>query len=313
MYSHVGTVSRPIKGQSVNVVESNGIQICYDELGSGPPLILIMGIGCQLIHWREDLRQHFVDQGFRVIRFDNRDSGESTHFRDQRAPSVASMSARRAAGLSIQAPYSLSDMANDVVGLMDARGIEKAIIMGASMGGMIAQIMTARYPKRVQALISVMSHTGERRFLVGRPEAMKVMLNGKVPTTPEEAGERVETIMNVLAGSEYPSPAEDYHDMGRRAFLRSNDPPAFGRQLAAILASGDRAAELRTITVPTLVIHGTHDPLIPVTAGRRTAALIKGASLWEVPKMGHNIPKQLWPQFVDKIVRFLAETGVVQP
>ena len=103
----------------MKTVEANGIQICYDELGEGPPLILIMGIGCQLIHWREDLRQHFVDQGFRVIRFDNRDSGESTHFRDQRAPSIASMSARRAAGLPIEAPYLLSDMAADVIGLMD--------------------------------------------------------------------------------------------------------------------------------------------------------------------------------------------------
>ncbi|MAY82247.1 MAG: alpha/beta hydrolase [Deltaproteobacteria bacterium] len=296
----------------MKTVEANGIQICYDELGAGPPLILIMGIGCQLIHWREDLRQHFVDQGFRVIRFDNRDSGESTHFRDLRAPSIASMSARRAAGLPIEAPYLLSDMAADVIGLMDALNIDKATIMGASMGGMIAQTMAARYPDRVQAMISVMSHTGERRFLIGRPEAMKVMLNAKAPTTPEEAGVRVETIMNVLAGSEYPSPAEDYHDMGRRAFLRSNDPPAFGRQLAAILASGDRAAEIRKIGVPTLVIHGTHDPLIPVTAGRRTAALIKNAELWEVPKMGHNIPKQLWPQFVQRIDQFLRESGAVQ-
>jgi pimeloyl-ACP methyl ester carboxylesterase len=203
-------------------------------------------------------------------------------------------------------------MADDVVGLMDALNIGKATIMGASMGGMIAQTVAARYPERVQALISIMSHTGERRFLVGRPEAMKVMLNAKAATTPEEAGVRVETIMRVLAGSAYPSPAADYREMGSRAFLRSNDPPAFGRQLAAILASGDRASEVRKIAAPTLVIHGTHDPLIPVAAGRRTAELIRGAELWEVQEMGHNIAKQLWPQFTERIFRFLRTSGVVQ-
>jgi len=282
----------------------NGISICYDELGEGPALLLIMGIGCQLIHWRDEFRQMLVDHGFRVIRMDNRDMGLSTHLTQQRAPTLAQMAARRTVGLPIEAPYRLEDMAQDAVGLLDVLGIDQALVVGASMGGMIGQTLAIENPERVRGLVSIMSHTGERRFLVGRPNAIKVMLEGRPPRTPEEAGERVVRIMDALASPAYPTDPDRYREMAAIAFERDSDPRGFGRQLAAILSSGSRAQGLEKLTVPTLVIHGKEDPLIPVAAGRRTAKLIPDAQLWEVDGMGHDLPAQLWPVIADRISEF---------
>jgi pimeloyl-ACP methyl ester carboxylesterase len=288
----------------MSIIQAHGISICYDQVGRGPPLLLIMGIGCQLIHWREDFRQMLVEKGFTVIRMDNRDMGLTTHMDGQRPPTVAQMAARRAMGLSIEAPYRLEDMAADAVGLLDALGHERAVVVGASMGGMIAQTMAIHYPERVSGLVSIMSHTGERRFLVGRPNAIKAMLEGAPPRSPEAAGERVVRIMDVLASPAYPTDPASYLKIGAEAYARDPDPRGFGRQLAAILASGSRAKALPSVTAPTLVIHGAEDPLIPAAAGRRVAKLIPGAQLWEVEGMGHDLPEQLWPALTERIGTF---------
>jgi len=291
------------------MVQANGIDICFDTLGEGPPLLLLMGIGCQLIHWREDFRTMLVEEGFQVIRMDNRDSGLSTHMDGQRPPTLRQMAARRTVGLSIDAPYRLEDMAEDVVGLLDALQIDRCLVVGASMGGMIGQTLAIAHPERVAGLVSIMSHTGERRFLVGRPAAIRTMLEGGPPQSAEDAGERVIRIMSVLGSPDYPTEADSYRDMGARAYARDPDPRGFGRQLAAILASGSRAARLPEVTAPTLVIHGKADPLIPATAGRRIAKLIPDADLWEIDGMGHDLPRQLWPELAERIGAFARDTA----
>lgn len=285
-------------------VASNGIRIFYEEMGVGEPIVLIMGIGCQLIHWRDAFCQMLVDQGYRVIRMDNRDAGLSTHMHGERFPSIKTMATRRAAGLRIDAPYRLEDMAQDTVGLLDALGIDQATVVGASMGGMIAQTLAIHNPDRVRSLVSIMAHTGERRFLLGRPDAIRVLLSGAPPRTPEEAGERTARIMAALGSPGFPTDPAEYHSFGAKAFQRSHDPPAFGRQLAAILASGHRVAGLAKLQVPTLVIHGQADPLISRSAGRRMARLIPDADLWAVPGMGHDLPEQLWPEVTARIATF---------
>lgn len=286
------------------VAQVNGIDVCYDTLGEGPPVLLLMGIGCQLIHWREDFRAMLAAEGLRVIRMDNRDMGKTTHMRGQRVPTLAQMATRRAAGLAIKTPYRLEDMAQDSVGLLDLLGHERAVVVGASMGGMIGQTMAIHHPDRVSGLVSIMSHTGERRFLVGRPSAIKSLLGSGAPRSEDEAAERVVLIMAELGSPAYPTDPERYREMGRLAYRRDSDPTGFGRQLGAILASGSRAKELAGISTPTLVIHGEEDKLIPITAGRRTAKLIPGAELWEVPGMGHDLPAQLWPALTQRIATF---------
>jgi pimeloyl-ACP methyl ester carboxylesterase len=290
-------------------VNANGIDICYDTRGEGVPVLLIMGIGCQLIHWRDDFCDLLAAQGCCVIRMDNRDMGHSTHMDGQRPPTVAQMAARRSVGLPIEAPYLLEDMAQDAVGLLDALGIPQAVVVGASMGGMIAQTMAIHHPQRVAGMVSIMSHTGERRFLVGKVSAIKVMLEGGPPRSPEEAGERVIRIMDVLASPAYPTDPASYREMGAAAYARDSDPRGFGRQLAAILASGSRAKQLPDITAPTLVIHGEADPLIPISAGRRLASLIPHAELWEVAGMGHDMPAQIWPDLTQRIGALAQSSG----
>ncbi len=289
-------------------VQANRISICYDLAGTGTPLLLIMGIGCQLIHWRDDFRQMLVGEGFRVIRMDNRDSGLTTHMDGQQPPSLSQMAARRAVGLSIAAPYRLEDMAQDAVGLLDALDIDRAVVVGASMGGMIGQTMAIEHPERVAGLVSIMSHTGERRFFGGRPAAIRTLLVGGPPRSEAEAAERVVRIMGVLASPDYPTDPSAYREMGARAYARDPDPRGFGRQLAAILASGSRARGLAEVTAPTLVIHGAEDPLVPLAAGRRIAKLIPGAALWEVPGMGHDLPLQLWAELTERIGAFVRGT-----
>ena len=286
-------------------VRANGIDICYDVRGSGVPVLLIMGIGCQLIHWRDDFCDLLAAQGCCVIRMDNRDMGLTTHMDGQRPPTLAQMAPRRAAGLPIAAPYLLQDMAMDACGLLTALDHERAVVVGASMGGMIGQTMAIDQPDRVAGLVSIMSHTGERRFLVGRPGAIKSLIGGGAPRSEDEAAERVVHIMAALGSPAYPTDESAYREIGRLAYRRDSDPRGFGRQLAAILASGSRAKQLPSITAPTLVIHGVEDQLIPVTAGRRTAKLIPGSELWEVEGMGHDMPAQLWPALTDRIGAFI--------
>ncbi len=281
----------------------NGIDICYDTRGSGPALLLVMGLGSQLIHWREDFCDLLADRGFRVIRFDNRDTGLSTHMHGASPPSVRQMGLRRILGLPIDAPYQLEDMADDAAALLDHLDIERASVVGASMGGMIAQTLTIRHPERVARLVSIMSHTGNRRFLIGKPAAMRALL-GPSASTADEAEERLVTVMRAIGSPAYPTDEHLLREVAREGYERSHDPAGFGRQMAAILASGSRAAALREIEQRSLVIHGTADPLVIPAGGRATAAAIPQAELEEIDGMGHDLPRPLWGRLTTRIADF---------
>jgi pimeloyl-ACP methyl ester carboxylesterase len=275
---------------------ANGITLAYETFGdgSGPPLVLVAGIGTQMTGWHEDFCELLASSGRTVVRFDNRDSGESTHI-DATVDLEACM-----AGDTSSAPYALEDMADDVAGLLDALGHDAAHLVGVSMGGMIAQAVAARHPQRVLSLCSIMSTTGDPAASEPTPEAMEALLLPPAKT-PEEAMDRAQKGARLIGSPAYERDQEELRERAARAWLRDHDPAGFARQLAAIQRSGNRTAALASISAPTLVIHGVEDPLIRVGAGRATAAAIAGAQLWELPGMGHDMPRQLWPQFAERI------------
>ena len=278
-------------------VTANGISIEYEEIGdkSAPAILLVMGLGAQLTRWSDTFCQALADGGFRTIRFDNRDCGLSSKFEAAGVPNMAEMFQKATKGETIAAPYRLEDMALDAVGLMDRLGLAKAHIVGASMGGMIAQVMAARHPNRTASLVSIMSSSGRRGLPPGKPEAMQAIM------TRPESGEREALIQNSMRASRiigspgYPEDEAVLRRQAERNVDRSYYPQGVSRQFAAVLANGSRVDLLKTITAPSLVIHGNDDPLVPVEAGRDTAAHIPGAELMLVPGMGHAIESKLVP------------------
>jgi len=282
--------------------ESNGIRICYETFGDriSPPLLLIMGLAAQMILWEDEFCERLAARGFWVIRFDNRDIGESTRFPRARVPSFGEMMFAQVTGLRFRVPYTLRDMANDTIGLLDALGITRAHVVGASMGGAIAQEIALTYPARVRSLTSIMSTTGDPR-LPGPQRNATARLTKKVPL--DRAGyvrEYVET-WRVLAGDHFAFDADRTAERGAAGYDRGINPAGVARQLMAIVASGSRKRRLGALRVPTLVIHGTIDPLIPVAAGRDTAASIPGAELLLIEGMGHSFPREVWPTIIDAI------------
>ena len=284
-----------------------GITLCYEDVGSAdaPPLLMVAGIGQQMIAWRDERVGDLAARGLRVIRFDNRDAGLSTHL--DRMPNLS----RIFAGDRCSAPYTLTDMASDAARLLDVLGIGSAHVLGVSMGGMVAQMLAADHPERVRSLTSIMSTTGERAVSEATPEAQAVLL-GPRPTSADEAGERAVASARVI-GSPGLLDEAWLRDLGRRAYERAYDPAGFARQLAAIWASGDRTAAVRSIRAPTLVIHGALDPLIPVAGGRATAAAIDGAELLVLDEMGHDLPPALWPRIADAIVAHVQRAETAGP
>jgi len=280
---------------------ANGIELEYETFGSGPPIVLVMGIGCQMIWWRTAFCQALADRGFQVIRFDNRDIGLSTWLDHAQVPPMRAMLPKALLGLRVDAPYTLVDMADDVVGLLDHLGLDRAHVVGTSMGGMIAQLVAIHHPDRTASLTSIMSTTGERRYL-GRPDALRALL-GPVPRSRDEVVQRtVDTFRVISAGGPmFDADRDEIRALAAVAYDRSFHPRGFVRQLAAILASGHRRHTLKTITAPTLVLHGERDPLIPVAAGRATAQLVPGARLHVLREMGHAMPTQLWTELIDQI------------
>ena len=279
---------------------SDGITLAYEEVGDpgASPLLLVQGLGAQMIAWHDDFVRALADRGFRAVRFNNRDAGRSTHLDGM--PDLRAIMA----GDRSKAPYTLEDMAADTERLLDELAIDSAHVVGVSMGGMIAQVLAARAPERVLTLTSIMSTTGERA--VSQPTAAaQATLFGPRPATVEEAEERAVESARVI-GSPGMLDEEWIRRRARQSFERGFDPPGFARQLAAIWASGNRTESVRSIRVPTLVIHGTLDPLIPVTAGRATAAAVPGAELIELEEMGHDLPRPLWPRLVDAIAAHAA-------
>jgi pimeloyl-ACP methyl ester carboxylesterase len=274
------------------------LTIAYERLGdpNHPPLLLIMGLGAQLLHWPDGLCAELVARGFHVIRFDNRDAGQSTRLTSARPPDfMAAMG-----GDFSSAVYTLSDMAADAAGLLDALGIARAHVAGASLGGFVSQTLAIEHPTRVRSLTSIMSSTGSLTVGQPHPAAMQIFAGGP-PTTRDEAIARARFAASVIGSPGFPPDFDAIAERAGRAFDRGFDPVAPVRQAVAVLASGDRTPRLRALTLPTLVIHGTADPLCDVSGGHATAAAIPGAELWIVEGMGHDLPAALWPEMATRI------------
>jgi pimeloyl-ACP methyl ester carboxylesterase len=283
---------------AVERVQANGIEIAYEAIGDpgAPPVVLIHGLGRQLIDWHDELFAAFADRGLYAIRFDNRDTGESTHLHEAGRADLPAVFD----GDASAAPYTLSDMAADTAALLDALGIDSAHVAGVSLGGMIAQTLAIERPERVRSLTSIMSTTGERGVGEATVEAQELLLRPP-PTNVEEAiAGRLES-SRVLGSPGFEHDEAWIRENAVLAYERAFDPPGIGRQLAAIYASGDRTERLRDVRVPALVLHGEDDPLIRVDAGRATAAAIDGAELVTIDGMGHDMPRGLWDRIVGSV------------
>lgn len=278
---------------------ATGIELEYEEFGEpgAPPLVLIMGLGTQMIAWPDSLCTALANAGLRVIRFDNRDVGLSTRFDGVQAPGPVKLELMRMLRRKSVVPYTLGDMAQDAVGLLDCLGLNRAHVAGASMGGMIAQLLAIANPGRVASLCSIMSTTGNRRLPGPKLRVTRHMFLSRPPRGDRERyiSHAVKTL-RLIGSPGFPTSDEDWRAMVERHVQRSYYPEGFRRHLAAILTSGDRSAALRSLAMPAMVIHGTDDPLIPAAAGRHTADMIPGARLEMIKGMGHDLAESLCPQ-----------------
>jgi pimeloyl-ACP methyl ester carboxylesterase len=290
------------------ITTAHGITLEYETFGdpSDPAVLLVAGYGSQLISWPVGLCTLIADAGRYVIRFDNRDVGRSTRLDDHPITAEDIARAARAGGRAAVrdlAPYNLSDMANDAVGLLDALGIERAHVVGASMGGMIAQTMAIEHPDRCASLTSIMSNTGEREYGQATPEANAALVE---PRPTDRDGYIATADRTLVYLSKRHGTVEWAREYAAACYDRAFHPEGGPRQMAAIVASGSRADGLRTLRVPTLVVHGLDDTLIHPSGGERTAELIPDATLLLVEDMGHDRPEPLWPLLADAIVRHTA-------
>jgi pimeloyl-ACP methyl ester carboxylesterase len=272
-----------------------GISLAYEEIGDGEPLVLVAGLGQQLHSWPDAFCAELAKRGYRVIRFDNRDVGRSTHMRF-RPPKPAALLLRRWPAEQ----YDLADMATDTVGLLDVIGLADAHFVGVSMGGMIAQTVASLYPDRVRTLTSIMSNTGARK--VGRPALSTwLLMGGKPARTRAEAEARAVRIFRHIGSHGFPFDEAFVRELAGTGWDRDPSPAGVARQLAAIFRSGDRTTRLRAITAPTLVIHGDRDRMVHPTGGAATVRAIRGARLETIIGMGHDLPKDAWPRLLDLI------------
>ncbi|MGE4242985.1 alpha/beta fold hydrolase [Ramlibacter sp.] len=293
---------KPVPRSEEKVVKANGIYLCHQTFGleTDPAVVLVMGMGAQMVGWDEEFCEELARQRLFVVRFDNRDSGKSTRFDRAGLPDVMAAMIRAWLRKPVEAPYLLSDMARDVTGLMDALGIERAHLVGASMGGTIAQTLAIEQPQRVRTLTSIMSTTGDPAL----PSPGYAVLSTVFKPAPRElAGytEHYVATWKQLRGST--SPEDEARDRARAALnhARGLCPDGGARQLVAILASGSRREALKAVTAPTLVIHGDTDPLVPLAGGVDTAKSIPGAELMVLEGMGHTLPVRHWPRIVEAI------------
>jgi pimeloyl-ACP methyl ester carboxylesterase len=290
-------------------IQANGLWLEVEEHGSpqGEPLLLVMGLGMQLVAWHEGFVALLVDKGFRVIRFDNRDIGLSEGFDSLGVPNLPLAAIRHAVGLRTRSPYALADMAADSVGLLDALGIAKAHVVGASMGGMIAQRMALNHPERVKTLTLVMTTSGSRH-LPGPSMKVRTALISKPddPRSVERIVEHYVRLYALIGSPAYPPEPAELRRRLVRSVSRAYRPAGTARQMVAIIADGDRSPQLSRIAQPTHVIHGLADPLVRVPAGRELAARIPGATIDLIEGMGHDLPQPLWPRFVDGIAAVAA-------
>src|SRR3954469_23222607 len=274
------------------------VELAYETFGDpgDPPLLLVMGLATQMIGWPDEFCAGLADRGLFVVRFDNRDIGLSTHLDDRGAPDILAI----LGGDRSTVAYPLADLADDTAGLLEALHLDSAHVVGASMGGMVAQLVAIRHPERVRSLTSIMSTTGDPAVGMPAEAAMGVLL-APPATDRESAIQRAVDTYRVIG-----SPGFEFDEtrLGARAglpFARAAAPAGVARQLAAILTTHDRTADLGEVSVPTLVVHGSHDTLVDVSGGRATAAAIPGSDLLVVDGMGHDLPREMWPEILDRI------------
>ncbi len=292
------------------IVQANRIEICWDSFGDerNPPVILLMGMGAQMIGWDDEFCIRLAARGSRVIRLDNRDVGKSTWFNGAGRPDVIAAMTRAYWRLPVTAPYLLDDMARDVIGLMDALGIRKAHVVGASMGGTIAQSMAIHHPERVLSMTSIMSTTGDPDLPKAQASAVSAVMR-RQPSALNEYVERYVDTYRILRVGGFPEEVERDRARAVRIHARGLNPQGGARQLLAILASGSRRKALRAVSVPALVIHGSLDPLVPLAAGIDTANSIPDAQMMVLEDMGHTMPMALWPRIVNAIVGVAARVA----
>ncbi len=304
----------------MKTLNANGTKLAYESFGeeAAGAIVLISGLGTQMIRWRSSFCRFLAKQGYRVIRFDNRDTGQSADFAHLGSPDFSSLMPQLMAGNRPDVPYTLAEMANDTIGLLDALSIGQAHIVGRSMGGMIAQILASEHPARVLSLTSIMSGTGNPAMPSAAPDVMALMMRPAPDPASDEADYLSHSIAFArrIAGTAYPFDEEDYRTLIRREIRRGYAPGGFGRQLAAMAVAGDRRARLASIQAPALIIHGTDDPLIPPACGEDTAAAIPGASLMLIEGMGHDLPPQLYETValaICQVARQAIEPAITAP
>ncbi len=289
-------------GQGPQFIKANGLDLCCEVFGAddAEPLILIMGLAAQMTHWDDDFCQQLAERGFRVIRFDNRDIGQSTKISGFEPVSVQAVIQGQLTGKPVPPPYLLRDMADDVIGLMDTLGIASAHIVGASMGGAIAQELAINTPQRVRSLTSIMATSGDPNLPPPTAEAMAVLMT-PAPKSRDEYIANFQRNWKVLRGPNFPADEARDRQRAERSYDRGLSPAGVARQLHAIIASGSRKPKLAAVKLPTLVIHGSIDPLVPPDCGKDVAATVPGAKLLMIPNMGHAIPIPTWPEIIGAI------------
>jgi pimeloyl-ACP methyl ester carboxylesterase len=294
------------QGGVVARAKANGIEIEYETAGkrSDPALLLVMGLGAQLTIWPDAFFEGLAQRGFFVIRYDNRDIGLSTDFDSWGVPDIAGAIGRLMSGNRVDAPYYLADMAADAVGLIEALGIDKAHMVGASMGGMIVQSVAALWPASTRSMVSIMSTSGRPGLPMGKPEALALLRSLPEGSAREQIVAHGLKLRRAIAGSAYPTPEPEL-----RAFVEKNvdrrwHPQGAARQYLSVIASGDQVELLKKVKVPTLVLHGEDDPLLPVACGRDVASLVPGAEMQTWPGWGHDFPGEMIAPLVDRITAF---------
>jgi pimeloyl-ACP methyl ester carboxylesterase len=288
---------------ATSTLHVNGIDLAYETFGeaSDAPMVLIMGLGTQMIAWPDPLCVDLARRGYHVVRFDNRDVGLSTHLRDARAPSLGDTVLRRA-----DPPYTISDLADDTVALMDALGMQSAHVVGASMGGFIAQTVALDHPSRVRSLTLIMTSTGSRRVGNPKPHVFgRLAKRRHVADRPTALATAVETF-RIIGSPGYAFDEEYLLDLAGRSYDRAHDPGGYMRQLSAIMAQPDRTRDLHRLDVPALVMHGLDDPLVAYSGGVALAKALRGSRFVGFEGMGHDLPRELWPDFADNITSVAA-------
>ncbi|UYN96884.1 MAG: alpha/beta fold hydrolase [Enhydrobacter sp.] len=290
---------------------ANGIEIEYETAGrkGDPALLLIMGLGAQLTIWPDSLCEGLARRGFFVVRHDNRDVGLSTDFGAWGVPNIPQALQQAMKGEPIAAPYVLSDMAADAVGLLDSLGVDRAHIVGASMGGMIAQIVAAAHPQRTRSLVSIYSTSGRRGLPPGKPEALAMLGSQPDGDTREARVAHGMKLRRIIGSPGFPTPEPELRAFVERNVDRRWYPQGAARQYVSVLASGDRVEMLKTVEAPTLVLHGEDDPLLPADCGRDVARLVPGAQIHTIAGWGHDFPPQLVPEMIERIANFCGKAS----